>query len=390
MLDMYDAHTLFEQILKDIEKIPLAFNQDFFALPPIDSYLQYRSKTLQEAKIKNEDASCRVIGVAIETRPDNITSEEIAVLRKYGVTRVEIGYQTTIEEIHHLNRRGHGNKESIEATKLLKDAGIKVVAHMMPNLFGATPETDIKSFAEVFENPDYRPDELKIYPLVVTANTLIEQYFHEGNFVPYDDETLIFLIAKMYAMVPEWARLNRLYRDIPASEIVAGCKLANLRQKVEAVMAQNNELPHDISAREVRAKKIDPSEAILDIQSYEASGGTEYFLQYIHPQDKTLFSLLRLRIPSSESSIVSVLPELQNSAIIREVHSFGNHLAFGESGQGGQHLGFGKKLIAQAESIVRTQYPHIQKMSVISGVGVRRYYEKWGYVLEGEYMVKKL
>ena len=133
------------------------------------------SKTLEEAKERNMRSKCRVVGIQIETRPDWITVDEIKRLRSYDVTRVEIGYQTTVDEINTKNKRGHGNAESIYATKMLKDAGFKVCAHMMPNLLGSTPEVDKKALQEVFNNPLFRPDELKIYPMMVTDKSELTQ-----------------------------------------------------------------------------------------------------------------------------------------------------------------------------------------------------------------------
>ncbi len=165
-------------------------------------------------------------------------------------------------------------------------------------------------------------------------------------------------MADLIAMLPEYTRLNRMYRDIPSEEILAGSKIANLRQVTELMMRKMGKKAHDISAREIRAKGNNPAEAILEEYTYEASGGREYFLQYIDPSDRTIFALLRLRIPSQyfsgEKHFLSVL---EKSAIIREVHTFGDQLRIGEVGNGsGQHMGFGKKLIARAEEIVREQY----------------------------------
>ena len=188
------------------------------------------SKTLKEAQDRNETAESRVIGIAIETRPDWVTPEEVRQLRVYGVTRVEIGYQTTNDEINTINKRGHGNQASIEATRILKDAGLKVVAHMMPNLLGSTPEIDRVSMQEIFENPDYRPDELKIYPMVVTEHSELTKIWRDGGFTAYDDTTLIDLMADLEGMIPEYVRLNRSYRDIPATMILEGSKLSNLRE----------------------------------------------------------------------------------------------------------------------------------------------------------------
>lgn len=177
-----------------------------------------------------------MIGIAIETRPDWITPEEIIRLREYGVTRVEIGYQTTDDHVNTVNRRGHGNTESMAATRLLKDAGFKVVAHMMPNLLESTPDMDRTSMQEVFNNPGFAPDELKIYPMVVTDKSELTDIWREGGFTPYDDTTLIDLMADLESYLPLWVRLNRSYRDIPASEILAGSTLSNLRELTETHM----------------------------------------------------------------------------------------------------------------------------------------------------------
>jgi len=231
-----------------------------------------KSKTLEEAKQKNETARCRVIGMAIETRPDWVTLKEIKLLREYGVTRVEIGYQTTIDEINIQNKRGHTNIESIKATRMLKNAGFKVVAHMMPNLLGSTPDLDRQALGEVFETSDFRPDELKIYPMVVTDNSELTQIWKNGGFTPYDDETLIDLTADLEAMIPEYVRLNRTYRDIPASEILAGSHLSNLRQLVEERPVQRGVRMIDIRHRELKDKKNNPKDAVLRVCEYDASG----------------------------------------------------------------------------------------------------------------------
>lgn len=319
--------------------------------------------------------------MAIETRPDWITPEEIIRLRSYGVTRVEIGYQTTHDHINELNRRGHGNRESIEATKMLKDAGFKVVVHMMPGLLGATPELDRSSMAEIWSNPDYRPDEIKIYPMVVTPNSELTEIWERGEFVPYEDDILIPLMAELQGMIPEYVRLNRMYRDIPAHEILAGSKLANLRQVTEIAMRARGITRHDISAREIRARANDPSDAVLDVTMYEASGGHEYFIQMIDPTDRTLFGVCRLRIPSQIfSQEPHYIPSLDGAALIRELHVFGDqvpvtsskkqisnsHISSPQYSIPGQHMGMGKKMLAKCEDIVREKYRTVKKIAVIS------------------------
>ncbi|MDD5769801.1 MAG: tRNA uridine(34) 5-carboxymethylaminomethyl modification radical SAM/GNAT enzyme Elp3 [Candidatus Gracilibacteria bacterium] len=387
---IYDAFNTYDEMKDFIETTDLSTDK-FASFKLKAGYGLKKSKSLEEAKKLNETSRCRIIGIAIETRPDWITPEEIFELRRYGITRVEIGYQTTIDEINILNKRGHGNSESINATKLLKNAGFKVVAHMMPNLLGSTPELDRKSLREVFENPLFRPDELKIYPMVVTDKSQLTDIWKNGGFQPYDDKTLINLTADLEEMIPEYVRLNRTYRDIPASEILAGSHLSNLRQLVEEKLQKKGVKLVDIRHREIKDKKNVASEAKLNIYEYEASDGKEYFLTFEDNLDRTIFSLLRLRLPKKDENneIYSLLPELKNSALIREIHTFGDQLSIGERGSlFGQHLGFGKKLIEKAQEIAKEN--GYEKIAVIAGVGVRGYYEKRGYELDGEYMIKNL
>lgn len=415
---IYDAFNSYYDMKPHIEKTD--FDHDRFASFKLkEGFKMYESKTLAEAIERNQSAKCRVIGMAIETRPDWITPEEIVRLRNFWVTRVEIGYQTTSDKINELNKRGHGNFESIGATKMLKDAGFKVVAHMMPNLLGSTPELDKASMQECFENQLFRPDELKIYPMMVTDKAELTDIWKNWGFTAYDDETLIDLMCELEMMIPEYVRINRTYRDIPASEILHGSTLSNLRQLVEDRIEAQGKTLLDIRSREIKDKDNDPSKAVLRTYEYEASDGKEYFLTYEDPDDRTIFSLLRLRIPSSiykpESEQIfemttedaksqaenrdpnrvllptmpDYLPELTGAALIREIHTFGDQLSIGEAGHDfWQHIGFGKRLIAEAERL--TQSHGISKIAVIAGVGVRGYYEKRGYHLEGTYMVKEL
>ncbi len=387
--DIYDAHTTFEALTPFIENVEVG--EDTFARFKVrEGYKMQQSKTLEEAQERNQSAKSRVIWMAIETRPDWINLSEIVELRHYWVTRVEIGYQTTIDSINELNKRGHGNKESIEATRLLKDAGFKVVAHIMPNLVWSTPELDKESLARVFSDSSFRPDELKLYPMVVTPNSELTEIWKNGWYTPYNDETLITLMAELQSYIPEYVRLNRMYRDIPANEILAGSKLANLRQVTDERMAKLWVYRKDISAREIRAKWNKPENAILDENFYEASGWHEYFLQFIDDEDRTVFSLLRLRVPSQYfTKEKHPMDVLQNAAIIREVHTFWDQLPIGSKADGTwQHMGFGKRLIERAETIIREKYPTIEKIAVISGIWVRGYYEKRWYQKEGDYMIR--
>lgn len=387
---IYDAFNTYDEMKDSIEETDLWSNK-FAAFKLKAGYGLKRAQTLEEAKEKNENAKCRVIWIAIETRPDWIDIEEIISLRNYWVTRVEIGYQTTFDEINELNKRGHWNKESKEATKLLKDAWFKVVAHMMPNLMGSNPDMDRQSLKNVFDDSGFRPDELKIYPMMVTPNSELTWIWEKGWFKAYDDETLIDLTCDLEAMVPEYIRINRTYRDIPASQILEGSTLANLRQIVENRMKEKWTPLMDIRNREIKDKVNDPSLAKLRELEYDASEWKEHLLTFEDPEDRTIFSLLRLRVPSQIFSWEKhFIEELEWCAIIREIHTFGDQLSIWEKGSTfGQHIWFGKKLIAEAEKIIKEKYG-IKKMAVIAGVWVQAYYEKRGYRKEWTYMVKDL
>ncbi len=416
---IYDAFNSYEDMKPHIEKTDYAHDR-FASFKLKEGFKMYESKTLEEAIERNQKSPQRVIGMAIETRPDWITPEEIVRLRNYGVTRVEIGYQTTDDKINQLNKRGHGNFESIWATKMLKDAGFKVVAHMMPNLMGADPENDRASMKECFENQLFRPDELKIYPMMVTDKAELTDIWKAWWFTAYDDQTLIDLMCDLEMLVPEYVRINRTYRDIPASEILHGSTLSNLRQLVEDKLISQWRIMTDIRSREIKDKTNDPTKAVLKTLKYEASDGIEYFMTYEDPDDRTIFSLLRLRIPSSIinpssqqtfemttddakaqeenkdpnrvllPSITDYLPELKSAALIREIHTFWDQMSIWEKwNKFGQHIGFGKKLMIEAERLA-AQHEWVSKVAVIAWVWVQQYYEKRGYQLEGTYMTKNI
>ncbi len=422
--EIYDAFNSYDEMKKHIEKTDLSSDR-FAAFKIKEGYKVMKSATLEEAKKLNEISRLRVIWMAIETRPDWITPKEISDLRRFGVTRVEIWYQTTVDSVNELNQRWHGNKESIIATKMLKDAGFKVVAHMMPDLLWSNPDMDRASMKEIFDNQLYRPDELKIYPMMVTDKSELTQVWKDWNFKAYDDETLIDLTCDLEAMIPEYVRLNRTYRDIPATEILEWSIVANLRQIVEDKLEKQWIKVMDIRNRELKNKKNKPEWARINNYTYDASDWTEHFLTFEDPEDRTIFSLLRLRLPEGDKSISSpltdivdivnskpiksalvpnyhnqsyaktleqmheYLPELKWASIIREIHTFWDQLSVWEKGwEFGQHVGFGKKLIIESERL--SKEAGYSKIAVIAWTWVRQYYEKRGYELEGEYMVKEL
>jgi elongator complex protein 3 len=326
------------------------------------------SNNLLQAQKTNENTKYRIIGLTLETRPDCIDKKEIALYRKLGCTRVELGVQSVYNDVLKLVNRGHNLLTTVKATKLLKDSGFKICYHLMPNLPGSDLKRDFKMFEIIFEAERFKPDMIKIYPCVVCYQAKLHQWFLDGKYQPYSDDQLINLLIKIKKIVPQWVRINRLGRDIPIKNISAGFKISNIRQ----VLAQKGAKCQCIRCREIRNLQLS-GKLRLNIIDYQASEGKEYFLQYVDDDNK-LFSLLRLR--------------LAKSAIIREVHTYGQALAILKKQKLIQHQGLGKKLIAKAESIAKKS--GFKKISVIAGVGVRDYYRKLGYELESSYMVKYL
>jgi elongator complex protein 3 len=335
---------------------------------------------IEKAKKNNEKAYCRIIGITIETRPDSIDEKELLFLRMLGVTRVELGVQTLNNESLILNRRGHTIEDVIKATALLKEYGFKVCYHMMPGLPGSTPQRDKEDFCELFNNPNYMPDLLKIYPCVITKGSELDSWSIKNNYKPLSDQELVPLLIEIKEMLPCWVRVQRLGRDIPATEIVAGTKISNIRELVEKNLSTECKC---IRCREIKNDEI--TNPIFSLTHYAASGGDEYFLEFKNKENNKLFASLRLRINNKQS--VKGLEILNNAAIIREIHTYGKMTEIGLHGNI-QHAGLGKKLIKEAEKIAKKE--KCENIIVISGIGVRDYYRHLGYELKNEYMVKSI
>lgn len=348
------------------------------------------SHSLKEAQKLNERAKNRIVGISIETRADYINEKEIKELRNLGVTLVEIGVQNIFEEVLRKNKTNLTPEIISRATKLLKDSGFKVLYHIMPNLFGSNFQKDFLSFKKIFEKENFKPDWVKIYPVMIIKGTPLYKLWKEGKYRPYSEKKLIELLIKIKEIVPHWVRIARIVRDIPIQKIEAGCKTSNLREVVQKEMKKRGLKCKCIRCREVR-EKYDPKEKIyLFREDYQASGGKEIFLSFENKNREKLYSLLRLRIPSQifekEKHFLSVL---NNSAIIREIQTYGELVPLAEKKLAPQHKGLGKRLIKKAEEITKKEFK-LKKIAVISGVGVREYWRKLGYRLRDTYMVKKL
>jgi elongator complex protein 3 len=344
---------------------------------------------LLDAQHINETAKNRIIGITIETRPDYVDETEIRRLRELGVTRVELGVQTLEASVLELIVRDHGTAEICDATRLLKDAGFKVAYHLMPNLPGATPDSDLESARTLFTDPGYQPDTLKLYPCVVIETAELYEWWRQGRYAPYDDETLIELLIRIKQLVPPYVRIERVIRDIPSTSIQAGCLVTNLREEIHQRMRARGLRCACIRCRQVR-DAADGAFALVR-RDYAASDGFEIFLSFEDEAMDRLASFLRLRIPStSVTHQRHWLPALDGAGLIRELHSYGHHLPLHHRSDGAvQHHGFGQRLLGEAERIAREEFG-LQRMAVIAGVGVRDYYRKFGYELEDTYMVKTL
>ncbi len=343
------------------------------------------SKDLEEAKKVNETAEHRCVAMCIENRPDNCSFEEIKEMLEFGATRVEIGVQIQDDEIYKKINRGHTVKDVVDATRRLKNAGFKLGYHFMPGLPYSNEKKDLEKFKELFESEDYRPDQLKIYPCQVVEDSPLAKTYKIIGYKPYSDKQAKELIAKMMLMIPPYCRVMRMMREIPKEKMIEGNISLGLRKEVEDYLKSSHAKVNEIRMREVGFNELKDFDLKLKTIEYDACGGKEFFLEFVNSED-VLFGLLRLRIPGEV-----FLDELKGAAIVRELHVYGQALNLSENADDNidaQHRGLGRMMMQKAEEIVREN--GFKKIAVISGIGVREYYRKLGYNLEGFYMVKKL
>jgi elongator complex protein 3 len=359
--------------------------QEWFIRRCFDALNGIDSQTLQEAQALNETATHRNVGLVIETRPDRVNPEELAWLRTLGVTKVQMGAQSLDDRILEMNRRGHTVEDTRRAVALLRAGGFKIVLHWMPNLLGATPESDRVDFKRLWEG--FCPDELKIYPNQLLENAELYEVWLRGEFQPYSTQTLIDLIADVKPGIPRYCRVNRIIRDIPSNNVVAGNKRTSLRQDVQRELRRRGTACQCVRCREVRGKKIELSELDTEDLVYQAGEAEEHFLAFNTPDDK-LAGFLRLSLPGPEA-VSTGMPDLQDAAIIREVHVYGQSLPVGSEAKGAaQHIGLGTRLIHKAERIACAH--GFQRLAVIAAVGTRRYYLRRGFQRGERYLVKDL
>ncbi|MEM4500064.1 MAG: tRNA uridine(34) 5-carboxymethylaminomethyl modification radical SAM/GNAT enzyme Elp3 [Candidatus Woesearchaeota archaeon] len=375
--------------------------------------------SLVEEQKRNEKSRIRCVALCIETRPDFCLKEHINKMLNYGTTRVEIGVQALDDEILKIIERGHDVKTVIKATQLAKDSFLKVTYHMMLGLPGSSYEKDLNMFKKLFDDENFRPDALKIYPCEVIKGTKLYEMWRSGKYNALELDKTIDLLIRIKQIIPKYCRIMRIQRDIPSNVIDAGIKVTNLRQILnntinELLEIQETENWHKlkdininlsnellemlknkklkrcecIRCREISRRKIDPKNIKIEFNQirYKASKGEEIFLELVEKNTDSLIGFARIRKPYAPFR-----PEIDNDTLgIRQLHVYGESLNISEKSEKSfQHRGFGRSLVMEAERIAKEEF-QAKKMCIISGVGVREYYRKIGYSKQGVYMVKKI
>jgi elongator complex protein 3 len=346
-------------------------------------YEKHDWEYLEDVKARNETGEVKCIGITFETKPDWCDEEQIHRMLRLGGTKVEIGVQTTHERINRDMHRGHGVSAATSANKRLRDAGFKVGFHMMPGQPGMTKEMCLEDFRRIFNESQWKPDYLKIYPTLVVKGTRVYDMWKRGDFEPLSNDEAAELVAEIKDITPRFTRIQRVQRDIPADFIEAGVWKSNLRQLARKRLEEHGGSCECIRCREVGMNDEEPNNVELTIDRYTACDGVEHFISFEDTENDLLIGFCRLRFPDD-----SVRRELQDAAIVRELHVYGNEAVIGENGDY-QHHGYGEKLMEKAEEITyNAGYP---KISVISGIGARQYYKnKLGYHQDGPYVSKYL
>jgi ELP3 family radical SAM enzyme/protein acetyltransferase len=356
--------------------------------------------TLAEEKDINTKSACRIIGLTIETRPDCITQEEIDSFMEFGITRVQIGIQHTNNKILKKINRQCTIEQCMKGIKLLKNAGFKVLVHLMPNLPGSTPEIDKDMFNMMLTDPRLSFDEVKIYPTVVPTtsdkdinkvNTVLEKWYLDGKYVPYSNDELMEMLIEVLSRFPKDKRISRLFRDIPQPNTASGGEMPHMRDVIMKEMTNRGLYCNCIRSREIKDHDYKIEDIKLEILEFEASDGKEFFISYVvpHPQIKKetlILGFCRLRLPYKKLYIGN----LPDTAFIRELHVYSqmlSHQGVNSKSKSSQHKGLGRKLIDHAETIARDS--NFKNIVVISGIGVRDYYRKLGYHLNDKYYMEK-
>ena len=368
--------------------------QTWFIQRCLDAITGCESADLEEAKRLSETSKIRNVGITVETRPDWCKQPHVNAMLDMGVTRVEIGVQNPDNELYRLAGRTHTVADVIEATRVAKDAGLKVVYHLMPGMPGSNPNRDLVAFKRVFTDSAFKPDMIKIYPCLVIAGTKAYDWYSKGVYKPYTTEEAVEMIAEVKKTLPLWVRVMRVQRDIPAGLIVAGVNKSNLRQLAQQKLEEHGDKCTCIRCREVGHRlttdKVTPDLDQIHIltNSYAASEGEEIFISAEDPENNVLIGYLRLRIPSTRAH----RPEINSmpSALVRELHVYGPMVPVGKHlTRAWQHKGYGATLLNAAERVAQDKYD-LKKLLITSALGTKQYYKRFGYSRDGVYVSKEL
>jgi elongator complex protein 3 len=353
------------------------------------------SSGLDEAMKLNETSAARCVGLTVETKPDYCKHRQVELLLELGVTRIEIGVQSLRENVYRKVNRGHTLKDVIESFQIARDAGYKIVAHMMPGLPHSTPENDIADFKTLFYDPAFKPDMVKVYPTLVLEGTGLFNLYQSGKYMAYTDEDMLKILIQVKKIVPPWVRIMRIQREIDSKDIRGGPKSGNLRQIALRELKKIGLKCKCIRCREVGLQDgnryLSRDEAILNRLDYSASNGQEVFLSFENEDRSIILGFLRLRYIRNPHITELHTNNDNGAAVVREIHVYGQAIDVGQktSSDKYQHKGFGLSLLSEAERIVMDEFG-TKRLSVISAVGTREYYRKFGYVQNGPYMTKVL
>lgn len=370
--------------------------QEFFVKECLRAMNDYPKKkkpygTLESIQKANETSNARCVGMTFETRPDYAKEKEIDVMLKLGGTKLEMGVQTLSDKVYEKVNRGHTIADVAEATQLCRDALLKIGYQMMPGLF-ADEKQDLKMFKELFSDERFKPDLIKFYPCLVLKGTKLYDLWKKGEYRPYTTEQAVRLLAKVKKNLPPWVRVIRIQRDIPVDLVASGVTKSNLRELVEDEMVKHGDKCGCIRCREIGLKmskeRIKPDVDAIELKriEYKAGGGKEVFLSFEETTNDLLIGFLRLRKPSKNAHRA----EMKDAAGIRELHVYGPMVEIGEKPEEKwQHRGYGAELLKEAERIASEDWG-LKAVNVISGIGARDYYRKFGYERVGPYMAKRI
>ena len=360
------------------------------------SKMQSTYDELVEQQHVNETAAARVVGLVIETRPDTITPDNLRMFRQLGCTKIQIGIQSTRQEILDANKRQMSAAQIKRAFSLIRLYGFKIHSHLMVNLLGATPEADKQDFKTFVTDPGFLPDEIKLYPCALVAGTQLVQKYREGAWQPYAKDELVDVLVQDVLATPPYVRISRMIRDISATDILVGNKHTNLRQMVEQELTSEDAASRvqEIRFREINQQQVRAAELTLQDFTYATAVSDEHFLQWVTADNK-IAGFCRLSLPHWDKLTAGACDVTANEllvqpgqAMIRELHVYGQALSLGSEGMSAQHQGLGQKLLAKASSIAAEA--GYTSLNVISSIGTRAYYRAQGFTDAGLYQQKVL